>query len=129
MHANEDTSKKSRKELIDQYKQLKTYMGVVKITNKTNGKIFVAAYPNLKNKWLTLQSQLAAGMHVNAKLQKDWSQLGPDAFIYEVLEEKDTEKATDVRWEVKQMEKQWMEKLQPYGERGYNELKRSSARA
>ncbi len=112
--------KKNRKELMEEYKQLKTYMGVTKITNKTNGRIYLAAYPNLKNKWLTLQSQLASGMHVNTQLQKDWSELGPEAFTYEVLEEKKTDDAADVRWEVKQMEKQWLEKLQPYGDKGYN---------
>lgn len=114
--------KKNRKELLEQYKQLKTYMGVTKITNNTSGKIYVAAYPNLKNKWLSLQGQLEMGMHINAQLQKDWKKLGPEAFTYEVLEEKKTDDVTDVRWELKQMEKQWLVKLQPYGDRGYNKL-------
>ena len=120
MSESENIIKKSRRELVNEYKQLKTYMGVTKITNLKNGKIFIAAYPNLKNKWLTLQSQLASGMHISTQLQTDWNHLGPDAFCYEVLEEKDTEKAMDIRWEVKQMEKHWLEKLRPYGERGYN---------
>ena len=112
--------KKNRKELLDEYKQLKTYMGVTQISNNASGKIFIAGYPNLKNKWLTLQSQLAAGMHINSQLQKDWRELGPEAFTYDVLEEKATDKVADVRWELKQMEKKWLEKLQPYGDKGYN---------
>lgn len=112
--------KKNRKGLLEEYKQLKTYMGVTQITNNASGKIHIAAYPNLKNKWLTLQGQLNMGMHINSQLQKDWTEQGPEAFSYKVLEEKATDKVTDVRWEVKQMEKSWLEKLQPYGDRGYN---------
>lgn len=114
-----------RKELQEQFKQIKTYMGVIKITNTANGKIFIAAYPNLKNRWLTLKGQLVMGMHVNSELQKDWNELGPESFTYEIMEEKDTDKATDIRWETKQMEKRWLEKLQPYGDMGYNKPPRN----
>ncbi len=116
--------KQDRKELIEQYKQVKTYMGVIQIKNNVNGKIFVDAYPNLKNKWLTLKGLLEMGRHHNPKLQKDWNELGPEAFTYEVLEEKEADEATDARWELKQMEKLWLDKLQPYGESGYNNLRR-----
>lgn len=60
------------------------------------------------------------GRYANSQLQKDWMELGPDAFSYEVLEEKETDEVTDMKWELKQMEKPWLEKLQPFGERGYN---------
>lgn len=116
-------NKKSRKELLAEFKLIKTYMGVVKVTNNINGKIHIAAYPNLKNQWLFIKGQLDMGTHVNSQLQKDWKELGPEAFSYEVLEEKDTTDIADVRWELKQMEKRWLEKLQPYGERGYNRQK------
>jgi frataxin-like iron-binding protein CyaY len=112
--------KEIRKKLREKYKQLKTYMGVIQITNKVSGKIFIAAYPNLKNKWLTIQGQLGMGMHFNSQLQKDWQEMGKEAFTYEVLEEKEADEVTDMRWELKQMEKVWLEKLQPYGDRGYN---------
>ncbi|MCY9530422.1 MULTISPECIES: GIY-YIG nuclease family protein [Paenibacillus] len=109
-----------RKELIEAYKQIKTYMGVVQIKNNTNGKIFIDSYPNLKNKWFTLQMQLDMGRFANAQLQKDWKEFGSDAFTYEVLEQKEADKVTDIRWEVKQIIKPWLEKLQPYGDKGYN---------
>lgn len=112
--------KSRRKELLESYKQIKTYMGVTKITNKTNGKIYIKAYPNLKNKWRSIQGQLDLGMHINAELQKDWMKMGADAFGYEVLEEKEADEVADKKWELKKMEIEWMEKLQPYGEKGYN---------
>lgn len=34
-----------RKELIEAYKQIKTYMGVVQITNTVNGKSILTAIP------------------------------------------------------------------------------------
>jgi hypothetical protein len=111
---------KSRKELQEEYKRLKTYMGVIKVTNNINGKIYITSYPNLKNRWVTLQSQLNMGMHANFQLQRDWKELGAEAFSYEVLEEKDTVDITDVRWEMKQLERLWLEKLQPFEDRGYN---------
>ncbi len=112
--------KSRRKELLEAYKQIKTYMGVIQITNQVNGKIYIAAYPNLKNKWLSLKGQLDMGMHVNAQLQKDWKELGPEAFTYEVLQEKEADEVADRRWELKQLEKEWLEKLQPFGAKGYN---------
>jgi hypothetical protein len=112
--------KSKRKQLQEEFKQIKTYMGVIQIMNKTNGKIYVDSYPNLKNKWMTLQMQLDTGRFANSQLQKDWKALGAEAFTFEVLEEKETDDVTDIKWELKQMEKLWLEDLLPYGEKGYN---------
>ncbi|MFF2482334.1 GIY-YIG nuclease family protein [Paenibacillus sp. NPDC058071] len=112
--------KSKRKELLEAFKEVKTYMGVIQIKNTENGKIFIDAYPNLKNKWMTIKMQLDMGRFANLELQKDWKEIGESAFSYEVLEQKDTKDMTDVKWEMKQLEKPWLEKLQPYGERGYN---------
>ena len=112
--------KQRRKELLEQYNEIKIYMGVVQIKNVSNGKIYIASYPNLKNKWLTMQGQLDMGRHPNLQLQKDWMEFGASSFTYEILEEKKIDDVSDVRWEMKQMEKPWLEKLQPYGDKGYN---------
>ncbi|KZE80768.1 LuxR family transcriptional regulator [Paenibacillus elgii] len=112
--------KSKRKELLEEFKQIKTYMGIIQITNKVSGKIFVDSYPNLKNKWMTIKMQLDMGRFANLELQKDWKELGSEAFTYEVLEEQKTDDVTDMKWELKMMEKPWLEKLQPYGDRGYN---------
>ncbi|MFB0842248.1 GIY-YIG nuclease family protein [Paenibacillus oleatilyticus] len=112
--------KSKRKELLEEFKQIKTYMGIIQITNKVSGKIYVDSYPNLKNKWMTIKMQLDMGRFANLELQKDWKELGAEAFTYEVLEEQKTDDVTDMKWELKMMEKPWLEKLQPYGDRGYN---------
>lgn len=112
--------KQRRKELLEEYKQIKIYMGVIKIKNTVSGKIFISTCSNLKNRWLTLRGQLDMGRFANSELQKDWNELGADVFTYEVIEEKEVKEDTDKRWELKQMESKWLEKLQPYGDRGYN---------
>jgi hypothetical protein len=112
--------KSKRKELVEEYLQIKVHMGVVKITNRTNGKMYLASYPNLKNKWSTIQAQLDMGRFANLQLQKDWNAQGADDFTYEVLEQKDAGEIKDIRWEQKQLLKKWLELLQPFGESGYN---------
>ena len=57
---------------------------------------------------------------MNAELQADWEKYGANAFSYEVLEEKATEKVNDTIWEAKRMLGTWLDELQPYGGRGYN---------
>jgi len=117
--------KNRRKELLEEYSQIKTIMGAIQITNKVNGKIFVDTYPNLKNKWIMIQSQLDMGRFANLQLQKEWKEFGAESFTYEVLEEKEADEVKDRKWELKQLEKQWLEKLQPYGDRGYNKPPRN----
>ncbi|MBJ6360156.1 GIY-YIG nuclease family protein [Paenibacillus sp. GCM10012307] len=112
--------KNRRKELQEAYKQLKTYMGVIQVTNKVSGKIFVDTYPNLKNKWSTIQASLDMGQFPNLELQKEWKELGAESFSYEVLEQKEADDISDMRWELKQLKKRWFEKLQPFGDKGYN---------
>jgi hypothetical protein len=120
MKGKKRMDKKRRKELREEYRQLKTYMGIFQIKNNANGKIYVDSCSNLKNRWFTIKGQLEMGRFANLQLQKDWNELGPDDFTYEVLEEKVTDDVTDMRWELKQMLKPWLEKLQPYGDQGYN---------
>ena len=112
--------KQRRKELLEQFKQIKTYMGVIQIKNNVNGKIYIASFSNLKNRWFTIKAQLETGRFANLQLQKEWKDFGAEAFTYEVLEEKETDEVVDMKWELKKMEKPWLEKLQPYGDRGYN---------
>ncbi len=113
---------KSRKELINEYKQLKPRMGVYAIKNLKNGKILVGSNVNADKIWNRLQLQLGAGSHPNATLQADWKELGEANFSYEILSElqqKDGEEV-DYNRQLKELEDLFLEELQPYGERGYN---------
>jgi hypothetical protein len=55
-------------------------------------------------------------------LAQDWKELGERAFVIEVLDElKPAEDpAHDHRADLKALEEMWLEKLKPFGERGYH---------
>ena len=53
--------KQKRRAMIDAYKQQDTMMGVIQIKNNRTGKLYIAAYTNLKNKWLSITMQLNQG--------------------------------------------------------------------
>lgn len=110
-----------RKELVRQYKDLKSAGGVYRITNTANGKVFVGSTPNLKT---VADASVAIDRCAfrSAKLLEDLRQYGQEAFtveVLEVLEEKD-DFLFDMSDEVKRMEKKWLQRLAPYGEHGYN---------
>ncbi|MDR2513674.1 MAG: GIY-YIG nuclease family protein [Christensenellaceae bacterium] len=112
--------KQRRKELRGQYDEIPTMMGVAQLKNKQSGKLFVFSKNNLKSTYLTMKMQLDLGQFRNAELQADWKAMGESAFSYEVLEEKKIEPGIDRDLTLRQMEKAWLEKLRPYGEKGYN---------
>ncbi len=112
--------KQRQKELKEQYKETKAYLGVVQITNQVNGKIYIVAVRNVKNIWFRLRMQLDMGSHANLDMQADWKNYSEDAFIYEVLEEKEQNAQMDLKWETKVLEKKWLGLLEPYGDKGYN---------
>jgi hypothetical protein len=116
-----------KKELQQQYKEMKKDAGVYQVRNIKNQKILVEVTPDLK----TINGkifQLKMGGHKNIQLQEEWKQFGEDAFVFEVLEvlEEKEEGFFDKKEELKKLEKKWLEKLQPYGERGYNKEKVNS---
>lgn len=114
-----------KKELKLQYKEMKTEGGVYQIKNIKNQKMFVTATPNLR----TINGRkfsLKNRGHKNKELQEEWNQFGEDAFVFEVLEvlEEKKEGYFNKKDELEKLEEKWLEKLQPYGERGYNKEKK-----
>lgn len=110
-----------KKELKQLYKETVIEAGVYQIKNTVNQKIFIGSTRNLK----TLQGkkfELEMGTSTNRKLQKEWNQFGKDAFMFETLEvlKKKETGYFDEKNELRKLEEMWLNKLQPYGERGYN---------
>jgi hypothetical protein len=117
---------KTRKELKEEYKNMKFCMGVFQIKNNKNGKIFIGSSLDLKAIWHAQKFQLDIGMHRNADLQKDWKEFGAEQFSYEILEElpgSDNETINYAK-EVKVLEVMVIENLQPYNDKGYNQKPR-----
>lgn len=116
-----------QKQLKKEYQQTPRAMGVFLIRNNLNDKVFLAAGVNLPGLINRHKFELAHGGHPNKELQADWNSLGSDNFAFEIVDELSPQAGAerDERAEVEFLEKLWLEKLQPFGERGYNEPKLS----
>ncbi|ERI09280.1 hypothetical protein HMPREF0083_02559 [Aneurinibacillus aneurinilyticus ATCC 12856] len=113
-----------KKELKQLYKETKTQAGVYQIKNNKNQKIYIESSMNLK----TIngkQFQLKMGSHTNKLLQKEWNEFGEEAFTFEVLETLKVKEDGyfDAKYELEKLEEKWLNKLQPFGEHGYNREK------
>src|SRR5215470_794012 len=108
------------KELKKQYKLIHTPMGIYRIRNLTNDKVLVGAALNLPGIITSKTLQLRSGRHPNQKLQAEWNQFGSESFVFEVLDEMTATNGAgyDYRADLLALEDLWLEKLQPYDERG-----------
>jgi hypothetical protein len=115
-----------RKELKREYKQNHTPMGVYQIRNMVNDKVFVEVALNLPGIINSNRLQLTLGSHPNKRLQSEWNEYGSESFIFEVLDELRASEGegNDYREELAFLEELWLERVEPYGERGYNEKKK-----
>jgi hypothetical protein len=114
-----------KKALKKQYAQTVQPMGVFQVRNLANGKLFIGSGLNLQGKINSTRFQLGFGSFPNRELQKDYTALGESGFAFEVvdrLEPKD-EAGYDYREDLASLEEMWIEKLQPFGEKGYNRPK------
>lgn len=118
----------TRKELINEYKNMKFRMGVFQIRNTANNKIYVESSPNLDKIWNRHRLELQFGGHRNAELQKEWKEFGEDNFVFEILAEieQKEDSTLDINKELKLLEQMYVEELQPFGDRGYHARKTRS---
>lgn len=102
-------------------------MGVFQIRNTVNGKLFVGSTMDLSAVFSGIRFQLYAGAHFNKALETDWKRYGTGRFEFEILEELSShdDANQDYAADLETLENIWLEKLQPYGERGYNEPKKT----
>ncbi|WP_426446628.1 GIY-YIG nuclease family protein [Paenibacillus sp. S-38] len=115
-------------ELLQLYKETKITGGVYQILNTVNGKRWVTATPNFRT-MNGKKMELNMGGSKIAGLQADWKLYGEEAFtmeVLEVLERKETG-YFDAKDALKKLEAKWLERLQPYGEKGYNRPKEAEA--
>ena len=112
----------NRKALIREYLERPRAMGVYQMRNRVSGKVLVGTSVDLPAILNRNRAALRLHSHGNRALQDDWNALSPDAFAFEVLDtfdapaDRDYDPAADLRT----LEALWLEKLSPYGDRGYH---------
>ena len=109
------------------YKASRRPMGIFAIRNLVSGKVFVGSTIDLTSMFNRIRFQLAAGAHPNKPLEADWKNLGAPKFEFEVLEEIVERDDPNYNYsaDLEVLEDLWLEKLEPYGEKGYNEPKKT----
>jgi hypothetical protein len=132
--------KAARKALTAEYQERAREMGVYQIQNETNRRIFIGSTMNLHGLWDKEKFVLNLGSHMNKELQKEWKQFGGESFSLLVLETVKTDCSVrydykdvfdaegkelkqvvrDYKREVEKLKEKWLEKLQPFGEKGYH---------
>ncbi len=108
-----------------EYKLSHRPMGVFQIRNTTNDRVFIDSSTNVPGKINRHTFALKAGLHASKVLQADWTELGEIAFEFETLEPVEPRDDPDYNYagDLEVLEDLWLEKLEPYGEKGYNERK------
>jgi hypothetical protein len=115
--------KEDHKRLKREYLEGAREAGVFQIRNTANEKVLVVSALDLPGLMNRHRFELNAGGHRNRRLQADWDEFGADKFAFEVLDQLVPRDGTDARAELTFLEDLWLERLEPYGERGYNEPK------
>lgn len=117
-----------QKALKKEYQQSQTPMGVFQIRNMVNEKVFVGSALNLPGIFNRHKVELKMGSHKNKALQAEWNEFGADKFAFEILDELTpvSDPQHDYREDLTHLEDLWLEKLQPFGEQGYNEPKKTT---
>ena len=110
--------KRRKKELREQYKQMKPQMGVLIIRSTVTPKCYIQATQDLRGVMNGARVRLEAGIHPNKELQKEWNEFGSESFVIEVLEsleyEKDESK-TDYSDDVALLQMMWEERVAKEG--------------
>ena len=121
-HGQEVKFVDNRGEIKRQYKEAPREAGIFHVKNTVNGKILLGSSKNLHGPLNRHRFLLSIGRHWNRKIQEDWDRLGPDAFVFEVLEivKMKDDPGFSVEDELSLLEQKWIERVQPFGEGGYN---------
>jgi hypothetical protein len=111
-----------RKAVIREYKERRRPMGIFQVRNRANGKVFIGISTDLPSMLNRQRTQLRLGMHPNRALQAEWTAQAGELFAFEVLDTlgQTRDPVADPATDLKLLETMWLEKLAPYGERGYN---------
>ena len=113
---------KSKQDIKREYKERSKAAGVFQVRNTANGKILLGSSLNLEGPLNGHRFMLSIGRHRNEELQKEWNEYGPDHFVFEILEvvKGKDDPNFNLDDELTLLEEIWLERLQPFGERGYN---------
>ena len=100
-------------------------MEIYQITNLASGRIYIGRSTDLNGKINSEKFQLKYNMHMNKELQNDFNNVGEEKFSFEILDRllPKEEANHDYGWDLQTLKEMWLEKLQPFGAKGYYKKK------
>lgn len=107
-----------KKELKEQYKQMKPDMGIVGIRSKQEDWYYLEGTQNLRSALNGIRFKLETGFFPSRELLKKWQEQGEDNFTFEVLEHLEYDKdetKTDYSDDLTLLLMEWEEKLVSQG--------------
>src|SRR5882724_2524423 len=116
----------NKRDLKREYKESERPMGIYQILNTANGKMLIGQSVNLPGIINRERFALNAGGHMNKQLQADWNTHGADSFVFEILEELKPAEGGDIKADLNLLEEMWLDTLNPFNERGYNQRKKTA---
>lgn len=88
--------------------------GIYQIKNKVNNKIYIGSSKDIYKRWRHHIADFKANRHCNKYFQASWDKYGEDNFEFLILE-----RVTNLE-DLKDIEQQYLLKLNPFKENGYN---------
>ncbi len=117
-----DQERKSK--LKQQYKQTPRPMGIYQLRNLVNNKVLIGSSMSLDKKYNSLQMSLDSGGYPSKDLVKEWKENGSQQFVFEILDELEHQDVPvpdyQIKADLKALEELWLEKIKPFGDKGYN---------
>ncbi len=112
-----------KKELKKAYQLETRPMGIYQIRNVVNGKVLIGKSLDLPGILNRQRFQLQMGGHPSRALQADWQEHGADNFAFEILDELTPREdpAYDYAEDLSFLEGMWLDNVQPFDDRGYNQ--------
>ena len=110
-----------RKALIRAYQLAFPPMGIYAIRNLRSGRMLIDGSANTTGALNRQRTQLRLGLHRIGDLQRDWRELGEDAFAFEVLQAQEprVEPTFDYAAERESLLRSWRERVPPGSKDSY----------
>jgi len=107
-------SDRRKKEIIAEYKERKILGGIFVIRNSDTGKILLDSTTNLQGAKNLFEFSKKTGSCGILKLQSDWTAIGKEKFVFDVLEELEkgeTQTLKEYKDDLEVLKLMWKEKM------------------
>ena len=113
-----------KKEIKKKYKLRPADMGIFQIRNLASGRVYIGRAQDLNGMLNSERFRLRNGLHANRELQEDFRELGEESFEFTILDRQADRGRGNAAADLKELEELWLEKLRPFGRRGYHKERR-----